>query len=173
MIFIILTQSTALAQLDLEFIKQRYQQGEYAEVIEQLAPYQENNNPLIHEYLASSYEITGQLNFAIFHWEKARQLYAQQQNVNKVVKLKLVQAQLEIEAGDPQEAFSLLQQVPNSAETLALKGNAFLVLGEYQKAIAEFEMALTQVFEGQGNLLNIHFLKFLFYLSSPQKIYLI
>lgn len=147
LIFIILTQSNTWGQVNLDFIKQLYQQGKYGELIEQLASHQDNKNPLIHEYLASSYEATGQLNSAIFHWKKARQVYEQHHNVNKVVKLKLIQAQLEIETGDPQEALHLLQQVPELVEAVALKGNALLVLGEYQKAIAKFDTALQQVFD--------------------------
>ncbi|MGK7884856.1 MAG: CHAT domain-containing protein, partial [Crocosphaera sp.] len=142
LISIILTQLTALGQVDLEFIKQLYQQGQYGEIIEQLASYEDTNNPLIQEYLASSYETRGQLNLAIFHWTKARQLYEQQQNENKVTQLKLVQAQLEIEVGNPQKAILLLQQMPISGVSLALKGNALLVWGEYEQAIASFETAL-------------------------------
>ncbi|MCH2232412.1 MAG: CHAT domain-containing protein, partial [Crocinitomicaceae bacterium] len=144
LISIILTQLSALGQVDLGFIKQLYQQEQYGEIIEQLAPYENSNNPLIQEYLASSYETKGQLNLAIFHWIKARQLYEQQQNEKKVTQLKLVQAQLEIEVGNPQKALLLLQKMPISGSTLALGGNALLVWGEYEQAIASFEAALKQ-----------------------------
>ena len=143
----ILTQFSALGQVDLEFIKQLYQQGKYGEIIEQLSPYEDSNNPLFQEYLASSYETRGQLDLAIFHWIKARQLYEQQQNENKVTQLKLVQAQLEIEVGNPQKALLLLQQMPISVSTQALVGNALLVWGEYEQAISSFEKALKEVQE--------------------------
>ncbi|MEL4897774.1 CHAT domain-containing protein, partial [Crocosphaera sp. Alani8] len=139
---IILTQSNALGQLDLELIQNLYEQGQFKDVIENLASYQDDNNPLIHEYLASSHEAIGQLDFAIFHWEKAIELYTQKKNVNKAVQLGLVKAQVQIEAGDAQEALFLLPQLPISPQVFALKGNAFLVLGEYEKAIANFHSAL-------------------------------
>ena len=143
-IFLILTQRNASGQIDLDSLKNLYQQGQYQEIIDQLDSSNHSNSPLIQEYLASSYEQTGQLNLAIFHWKKARQLYQEQGQVKKASRLQLVQAQLEIEIGKPLNALDLLENFSDSSQIQALKGNAFLVLGDYSQAIAHLETALEQ-----------------------------
>lgn len=143
-IFLILTQRNASGQIDLDSLKNLYQQRQYQEIIDQLDSSNYSNSPLIQEYLASSYEQTGQLNLAIFHWQKARQLYQEQGQVKKASRLQLVQAQLEIEIGKPLNALDLLENFSDSSQIQALKGNAFLVLGDYSQAIAHLETALEQ-----------------------------
>ncbi len=127
---------------DFQRAQDAFNQRQYHQTIEILTPYRQESNPAIHEYLAASYERTGQLDQAFFHWQEAGRLYQSDGHAERAALSLLSQAQLSVEMGQPQKALELLEQ---SSDPLAdgVRGNALLVSGEYERAIEAYQVALS------------------------------
>jgi CHAT domain-containing protein len=121
-----------------------YQQGQYRKVIEILVDSQNTANPTIHEYLAAAYEKTGQLSLALAHWHQAAQLYQRQGNSSRAATALVAQAQVYVDLGQPQAALDRLERMalPLPTTALGVLGNAYLVAGDYEQAVAAFERLL-------------------------------
>lgn len=75
-------KSSALS-LALQQAQTYYQQGKYQNVIEILTDDQDPQEAGVYEYLAASYQKLGQTAEALLDWQKAKELYLEQQNYHR------------------------------------------------------------------------------------------
>ncbi len=129
---------------DLSLAQFYYQQGEYQKALAILREYRETDIPAIHEYLGAAYQHTGRASLALSHWQRAGQLYQQRGEIQRAAEVILSQAQVYLELGRPQAAISLVNQskIPLPPKTLGVLGNAYLVAGEYARAVESYEQLL-------------------------------
>ena len=121
-----------------------YQQGQYQQAIKILSNYQGQNIPAVHEYLAASFAQIGQNYQALSHYQKAYEIYREQENINRARLCLISLAELKIELGRPLEAIAIINKwkypLPNSIN--GILGNAYLVASEYEQAISYYQKAL-------------------------------
>lgn len=141
---------------ELEKAEKFYQQGNYQKTIEILSNYPEQNLPLLQEYLGVSYSKIGRKNEALIAWQKAYDLYLEQNNIERATVSLLSLAELYLDLGQPQKAISLIEQwqYPLPDYVNGIIGNAYLTAYQYEKAVNYYQKAVNSHLDEQQKLAN-------------------
>ena len=131
-----------------------YQQGEYQQVIKILSNYQGEDLTPFREYLAASYENTGQISLAVQHWYRAQKTYETRGNFQRAGYCLLKLAQGYLDLGRSREAISLLNNWPYPLPDFSygVLGNAYFVTGKYEEAIASYQKVLNNQLDTEERL---------------------
>ena len=150
---LIVNQAEAKRTEDLQYRQDLFRQGKYDQLI-QILTGQEKLNSGEQCLLAASYQQIGQISLAVQYWFQAQQSYTLRGNYQQASYCLLQLVQGYVQLGRTAEAISLVKNWPYPLPAFAhgILGNAYLVAGKYEQAIASYQQALKQELDSQQRL---------------------